>query len=244
MRDYIAHGAGDHLLMPGRIPDGQRRGGDCQSALGRYHTHRKAVPSTDRAGDPPYRLEPARTGHGGPVGLLYDGQPLGPHEAVEQLRSAIPGRGPIDDWTWVLVRAVPHDDGLMRFDSLFEVTTYPCELLWGPGNAWDAVTWAEQDLPEGDTVGVPDRLFLVQYDHGRLYLPRRPEIDGLATTSNSTTATGHSAIASGGSALSLGLRLGDVPRRDVNDLRSVAVSVLGWGGGHRTGLKRGHAPRP
>ena len=171
MRDYIAHGAGDHLLMPGRIPDGQRRGGDCQSALGRYHTHRKAVPSTIEREIHLIGWSPREQVIGGPVGLLYDGQPLGPHEAVEQLRSAIPGRGPIDDWTWVLVRAVPHDDGLMRFDSLFEVTTYPCELLWGPGNAWDAVTWAEQDLPEGNTVGVPDRLFLVQYDHGRLYLP-------------------------------------------------------------------------
>ena len=89
----------------GRIPGDQRRGGDRQSAPGRYHTRRKAVPSTDRAGIQLIGWSPREQVMGGPVGLPYDGQPLGPREAVKQLRSAIPGRGPIDDWTWVLVRS-------------------------------------------------------------------------------------------------------------------------------------------
>jgi hypothetical protein len=28
---------------------------------------------------------------------------------------------------------VLHDEGLMRFDSLMKVISYPCEMLWGPG---------------------------------------------------------------------------------------------------------------
>jgi hypothetical protein len=101
----------------------------------------------------------------GAVGLPFDGHPLGPEEAVRQLSSAIAGRGSIGDWVWVLVRAVLHEEGLTRFDSPFEVTTYPCDLVWGPGSAWDAVAWTEQELPEGESVDILDRLFLVQYDH-------------------------------------------------------------------------------
>lgn len=37
-------------------------------------------------------------------------------------------------WSCVLVRAVLHDDGLDRLDALYETTTYPCDLLWGPGS--------------------------------------------------------------------------------------------------------------
>lgn len=101
----------------------------------------------------------------------------------------MPGRDPVDDWTWVLVRAVPHDEGLMRFDSLFEVTAYPCELLWGPTSTADAVAWAERELPQGDTVDVLDRLFLVQHHKDRLYLPRRPEITALGLTGSERAGT-------------------------------------------------------
>jgi hypothetical protein len=49
-----------------------------------------------------------------------------------------------DDWAYVVVRAVLHDEGLMYFDSQYETTTYPCELLWGPGVWQDAVSWLDQ----------------------------------------------------------------------------------------------------
>jgi hypothetical protein len=189
MRDYVAHGAGGHLLVPG---DAARAISDVVEIVNQLWG---AATPGGRLYPAPIQREVQLVGWSpreqvmvGPVGLPYGGQPVEPHEAVEELRSAIPGKGPIDDWTWVLVRTVSHDDGLMRFDSLFEVTTYPCELLWGPGNAWDAVTWAGQALPEGDAVDVLDRLFLVQYDHGRLYLPRRPEISlGLADSERAGT---------------------------------------------------------
>ena len=177
MRDYVAHGAGDHLLLPG---DAARSISDMVEIVNQLWG--TATPG-GRLYPAPIRREVQLIGWSpreqvmvGPVGLPYDGHPLGPEEAVRQLASAIPGQGSIDDWTWVLVRAVPHDEGLIRYDSLFEATTYPCDLLWGPGNALDAVTWAEDELPEGDAVDVLDRLFLVQYDRGRLYIPRRPEI--------------------------------------------------------------------
>lgn len=177
MRDYVAHGTGDHLLMP---VDAARAVSDVVEIVNQLWG--VATPG-GRLYPAPIQREIQLVGWSprgqvmaGPIGLPYDGRPLGPQEAIEQIRSAVPSGGTIDDWTWVLVRAVAHDDGLMRFDSFFEVTTYPCELLWGPGNAWDAVTWAERELPEGDAVDVLDRLFLVQYDRGRLHLPRRPEI--------------------------------------------------------------------
>jgi hypothetical protein len=191
MRDYVAHGAGDHLLLPG---DAARSISDVVEIVNQLWG--TATPG-GRLYPAPIQREiqlvgwsPREHVMAGPVGLPYDGHPLGPDEAVRQLRSALPGGGSIDDWTWVLVRAVLHDQGLLRFDSLFDVTTYPCDLLWGPGSARDAVVWAERELPEGDSVDILDRLFLVQYDRGRLYLPRRPEIFlGLADSERAGTWT-------------------------------------------------------
>lgn len=96
--------------------------------------------------------------------------------ASEQFQADLPGRSQPDEWTWVLVRAVAHDEGLMRFDSLFEVTTYPAEMLWGPGAAAAGMTWLEERQPQADEVQILDRPFLIQYQQSRLYLPRRPEI--------------------------------------------------------------------
>ena len=52
-----------------------------------------------------------------------------------------------DDWTCIIVRAVLHDEGLMYFDTQYETTTYPCELLWGPGTWPDALSWLEKEQP-------------------------------------------------------------------------------------------------
>ena len=79
-------------------------------------------------------------------------------------------------WNCILVRAVLHDDGLTHFDGLFETTTYPCDLLWGPGIWEDAADWLASEPPSGDAVEVLDRLFLFQRDEGRLYLPRNPDV--------------------------------------------------------------------
>jgi hypothetical protein len=127
-------------------------------------------------------MEPRGEVTAGPAGPPPD-EPAAGHAAADA-----DGEDPADDWTWVIVRAVPHDQGLMRFDSLFEVTSYPCELLWGPGTASQAAAWMGRERPPGDTVDVLDRLFLVQHHGDRLYLPRSPEIAlGLASPERAGT---------------------------------------------------------
>lgn len=158
MRDHVAHGAGDHLLMP---VNSARAIGDVVEIVNQLWG----------AATPGGRMYPA------PIRreiLIVGWSPRG--EVMAGAAGPPPGEDPADGRTWVIVRAVPHDEGLMRFDSLFEVTEYPCELLWGPGSAADAVAWVERERPLGDTVEVLDRLFLVQYYGDRLYFPRRPEI--------------------------------------------------------------------
>ena len=112
----------------------------------------------------------------GQIALSRDDQAAGSPDVGQQLQASMPGNSRSEEWTWVLVRAVPHDEGLLRFDSLFEVTVYPCELLWGPGTAAEATGWFEREQPQADEAAVLDRLFLIQYRGDHLYLPRRPEI--------------------------------------------------------------------
>jgi hypothetical protein len=189
MRDYVAHGAGDHLLMPGDSAQAISDAAEIINQLwGMATPGGRLYPAPIRREVQLIGWSPRGNAMVGQVGPPGDGQALGPQAAVEQIQSAVPGKDPADDWTWVLVRAVPHDEGLMRFDSLFEVTAYPCELLQGPASTGDAAAWAVRELPLGDTVDVLDRLFLVQYDRDRLYLPRRPEVAlGLADSERAGT---------------------------------------------------------
>ncbi len=59
-------------------------------------------------------------------------------------------------WRCAVVRAVfrpeQHisDPGLREFDSRFEVTHYPADLLWGPGSITDATAWFLENRPESD----------------------------------------------------------------------------------------------
>jgi hypothetical protein len=85
------------------------------------------------------------------------------------------------DWTCVLVRAVLHDDGLHHLDAMYETTTYPCDLLWGPGSWTDASAWLEQMRPTDDQVDGLDRLFLIQCHEGHIYLPRSPDVAAALT---------------------------------------------------------------
>ena len=76
----------------------------------------------------------------------------------------------------VLVLADPDDPGLPEWDAQFETTARPCDYLWGPGT-WDAAqAWLDRQAPGGDSVAGPDRLFLLQHDDKRLYLPRSPGV--------------------------------------------------------------------
>src|SRR5262249_6205807 len=43
--------------------------------------------------------------------------------------------------TCLLLMAVADDDDLFEFDERYELTRYPCDLLWGPGTAVAASNW-------------------------------------------------------------------------------------------------------
>jgi hypothetical protein len=156
-RNRVAHGAGDHLMMP---VDTARTLSDLAEIINQLW------------------------GSATPGGRLYPA-PLAREVQVVAWGAGAVTSGPVgdshslperDDWTYVLVRAVPQDPGLRRFDALYETTTYPCELLWGPGTWQDAVSWLEEAQPQADRVDVLDRLFLMQYHENRLYLPRGPDV--------------------------------------------------------------------
>jgi hypothetical protein len=84
----------------------------------------------------------------------------GPGGSVMSGLASFPPDPQFADWTCVLVRAVLHDEGLGRLDALYETTTYPCDLLWGPGSWEDASAWLKQEQLADDEVDVLDRLFL------------------------------------------------------------------------------------
>jgi hypothetical protein len=84
-------------------------------------------------------------------------------------------------WTFVLTRAVfspgeAEDPNLSQFDSLFENTAYPCDLLWGPGTQAQALTWLETTHATVDSCDHLDRVFLLRYDGQQLHMPQRPDI--------------------------------------------------------------------
>jgi hypothetical protein len=66
-----------------------------------------------------------------------------------------------NDWRFILVRAVEADD-VWGFQADFETTQYPCELLWGPGTANEAIRWLAQAAPAPDETEYMDRWFAVR----------------------------------------------------------------------------------
>ncbi|MFE5301686.1 hypothetical protein, partial [Streptomyces sp. NPDC056632] len=86
-----------------------------------------------------------------------------------------------DGWQYVIVQAVfepgvAEDPDLFHFDTLFEHTTYPCDLLWGPGDRAGALHWLDRNPPIADTRDHLDRIFLVRHEGDTLYAPQRPEV--------------------------------------------------------------------
>lgn len=131
LRNMAAHPSGFHLDSP---VDAARRMSDLAEVINQLW----GCPT------PGGRLHPA------PV----DRQPvaIGWNEAgsiticqAANLQSA----GGTDGWEFVLVQAVfspgeSEDPTLTQFDSLFENTTYPCDLMWGPGTRAQALAWLEK----------------------------------------------------------------------------------------------------
>jgi len=80
-----------------------------------------------------------------------------------------------DGWQAIIVRGVEADDHLCDFDTRYEMTTYPTELLWGPGSAAEAVRWYATASPSGDCCVYTGRTFVLQVDGKKVFLPRSPE---------------------------------------------------------------------
>lgn len=80
------------------------------------------------------------------------------------------------DWTCVVIRGVREQDEFWDFDAQFERTTFPSELLWGPGSRDEARAWLESVNPTAGTVQYLDRLFALRIHDGRVSLARRPEV--------------------------------------------------------------------
>ena len=79
-------------------------------------------------------------------------------------------------WQWILLRAVPGDYGVNRYDSRYVTPRLPADYLWGPGAAAAAVAWLARHQPAVDEIDPVDRLFLLRHDGNRLYLPQTPEV--------------------------------------------------------------------
>ncbi len=81
-----------------------------------------------------------------------------------------------EPWTYIVVRAVPQDGGLRWFQTRHEMTYFPVDLLWGPGDRDSLSLWLERERPTGDEVSYIDRLFVVQVDGGNVMKPRSPSV--------------------------------------------------------------------
>jgi hypothetical protein len=81
-----------------------------------------------------------------------------------------------EEWTYLVVLAAGRDHELSEFDARYEVTSYPTDLLWGPGTREQAIEWLADAAPGGDKVQYLDRLFAIRRGVGKVDLPCRPEI--------------------------------------------------------------------
>jgi hypothetical protein len=163
MRNRFAHGTGFRIGMPN---DSAREIHDLAEIINRLWG----------APTPGGRLYPAPLVREAiAVGWLGEG----PGTSLTRLRpDQIPAHMDTDrrQWTYLLLLAVPDDEELWEFDARYELTTFPCDLLWGPGPGADACSWWQSAQVEGDTVEFLDRLFAVRVDAGKVYLPQRAEV--------------------------------------------------------------------
>jgi hypothetical protein len=118
------------------------------------------------------RLHPAPLARE-PIAIAWRHASLGPE--LSQMRPSQIGAEPDDaSWTYIILLAAPEDPDLMEFDSAFELTSYPSELLWGPGDAAAAVKWWTTSPDRHDVAGHLDRIFAVQKTATQTFLPRTP----------------------------------------------------------------------
>lgn len=81
----------------------------------------------------------------------------------------------------VVVLASADDPELSDYDALYETTSRPCDLLWGPGTPEEANDWLQRNPQSGDQAETIDRLFLLRYHDSLLWLPQKPATAAAAT---------------------------------------------------------------
>jgi hypothetical protein len=194
-------GSFEHLQTWGRregLLDGQRNKRldpvyrSMRNSVTHPHSHLNMPPDSARTIRDLAEIINRLWGHLTPGGRLYPG-PLWRDVCVVAWRedgtgmtrcdpSVLGDLAPAGYETCVLVLRVRDDEHLWDFDADVEETSYPTDLLWGPGTPKDAATWLSQNAPTGDHIEHLDRLFAVRIRHGKVSMPRRPEkVLGLPT---------------------------------------------------------------
>jgi hypothetical protein len=80
-----------------------------------------------------------------------------------------------EDWSWIVINAL-FDDQLNDFNSRYETTGYPSQLLHGPGRYSEIRAWIESTHPSSIQVDYLDRYFLIRVDEDRMFWPMRPSV--------------------------------------------------------------------
>lgn len=167
LRDFVAHPNGYHL-------DGPDSATRTLSDLAEIINQLWGVPT------PGGRLYPAPL-HREVIVLMWNASCT--EQRVMSAEALLDTGGfPDEPWTCVVLRAffrpleLLTDPGLHYYDSWFEVTRYPADLLWGPGTIADAAAWYAEHQPAADECDYLDRIFLIRHDGPDLYLPMRPSV--------------------------------------------------------------------
>lgn len=79
-------------------------------------------------------------------------------------------------WPSIVVLGVPHDEGLMQFDSQFERTVFPAEYLYGPRPLQESFSWVAAHPGLGGQVKYLDRLFAVRSEGQQVDRVRTPAV--------------------------------------------------------------------
>jgi hypothetical protein len=159
LRNFVAHEAGYHLLMP---PDAARSIVELAEIINLLWG---TVTPGGRLNPGPVQREIMAVGWNAESGNVLQCRP--------ELLASIPANHDPDQMTYVLVRAWSGDGELMHFDARYEVTNYPTNWLWGPGTREEATAWLESEQPPGDQADVLDRLFVMRHHQARLYVPQQ-----------------------------------------------------------------------
>lgn len=108
--------------------------------------------------------------------VLLLGWDAGAREIAYGLPDAFRRETPDDSCRVVVLRANFHDGGLHEYESLFESTVYPVELLYGPTDCGNALQWVDREKPTNDRADYLDRVFVVPLRDREPELARRPSV--------------------------------------------------------------------